>query len=93
VYDEQLTWRKLGHLLIIPTNVMVIFQVRAEAGGVLIFAQLLHPLQCLAARIATSVLQPNHTWRAQQLAALESVPCLLPVLLVCRACLGACPGA
>ena len=27
VYDEQLTWRKLGHLLLIPTNVMVIFQV------------------------------------------------------------------
>jgi hypothetical protein len=31
VYDEQLTWRKLGHLLLIPTNVMVIFQVRAES--------------------------------------------------------------
>lgn len=32
-YKEQLTWRKLGRLLLIPTNVMVISQVGVRLGG------------------------------------------------------------
>lgn len=31
-YNEQLTWRKLGRLLLIPTNVLVISQVQAWAA-------------------------------------------------------------
>lgn len=32
-YNEQLTWRKLGRLLLIPTNVLVISQVRCCRAG------------------------------------------------------------